>query len=227
MGMLYREDILDAGRHHEPPTTWDEFAAAAASYRSKNPNESTCRTSPRTRPARSIGLLWQAGVKPFAYDGKQTVTIDVDSDEAKKVVEYWGDLVKADVVSTDPDFNDAWYQGLAQRQVRHAGSTAAWGPVFLQGTAAKTPRASGGPRRCRSGTPASRSPATGAARPTRCCKRPRTRSRPPSSRSSSTPTRSRRCMFATKQFLFPAQNDDARPTRRSSTRSRSSTAARR
>jgi multiple sugar transport system substrate-binding protein len=40
-------------------------------------------------------------------------------------------------VSVDPDFNDQWYQGLASG--KYAGwITAAWGPIFLQGTAADT-----------------------------------------------------------------------------------------
>lgn len=84
-----------------------------------------------------IGFFWQAGAKPFGYDGKETVTIDVNSDEAKKVADYWTDLIQRDLISTDVDFNDQWYQGLAGG--KYAGwLTAAWGPVFLQDTAEST-----------------------------------------------------------------------------------------
>src|SRR5690606_17110119 len=72
-----------------------------------------------------------------AYDGAETVSISVNSDEAKQVADYWTDLIQRDLVSTDVDFNDAWYQGLANG--KYAGwLTAAWGPIFLQGTAEST-----------------------------------------------------------------------------------------
>jgi multiple sugar transport system substrate-binding protein len=65
------------------------------------------------------------------------VSIDVNSDEAKKVADYWTDLIRKDLISTDIDFQDQWYQGLANG--KYAGwLTAAWGPVFLQGTAEGT-----------------------------------------------------------------------------------------
>ena len=100
--------------------------------------------------ARWLGLLWQAGVKPFGYDGDKGVTINVNSPEAKKVMAYWQDMIQNDLVSIDPDFTDEWYQGL--NQGKYAGwLTAAWAPVFLS-VPRLTRRACGAPRRCRSGT---------------------------------------------------------------------------
>ena len=65
------------------------------------------------------------------------MTIDVNSAEAKEIAAYWTELIQADLISTDVDFNDAWYQGLANG--KYAGwLTAAWAPVFLQGTAEST-----------------------------------------------------------------------------------------
>ena len=50
---------------------------------------------------------------------------------------YWQDLIQRDLVSVDADFNDNWYQGIANG--KYAGwLAAAWGPTFLQGTAADT-----------------------------------------------------------------------------------------
>ena len=97
-----------------------------------------------------LGLLWQAGVKPFGYDGDKGVTINVNSPEAKEVMAYWQDMIQNDLVSIDPDFNDEWYQGL--NQGKYAGwLTAAWAPVFLSGAAADT-SGCGAPRRSRSGS---------------------------------------------------------------------------
>ena len=81
-------------------------------------------------------LLWQAGVRPFKVSGT-TLSIDINSPAAIKVANYWGDMVKAGVVSTLPDFTTAWYTGLANGTIA-SWATAGWGPVFLSGQAAKT-----------------------------------------------------------------------------------------
>ncbi|MEO7017895.1 MAG: extracellular solute-binding protein [Leifsonia sp.] len=135
MGNLYRNDILDKAGVTKPPTTWDEYAADAATVKSKTGVYMSNLAS--SQAGQMLGLLWQAGVKPFGYDGSKGVKVDVNSAEAKKVASYWQDLIQKGYVSTDPDFTDSWYQGLANG--KYAGwLTAAWAPVFLQGTAAKT-----------------------------------------------------------------------------------------
>ncbi|WP_210506016.1 ABC transporter substrate-binding protein [Naasia sp. SYSU D00057] len=135
MGNLYREDILSQAGITEPPGTWEEYAAAAQSV--KDATGSYISNVGATQAGQMIGFFWQAGAKPFAYDGKETVGINVNSDEAKAVADYWTDLISRDLISTDVDFNDQWYQGLANG--KYAGwLTAAWGPVFLQGTAEGT-----------------------------------------------------------------------------------------
>jgi multiple sugar transport system substrate-binding protein len=135
MGNLYREDILNAAGITEPPATWDEYAVAAQAV--KDTTGSYISNLGATQAGQMIGFFWQAGIKPFGYDGEETVSIDVNSDEAKKVADYWTGLIQADLISTDVDFNDTWYQGLASG--KYAGwLTAAWGPIFLQGTAADT-----------------------------------------------------------------------------------------
>jgi len=135
MGNLYRKDILDQAGVTTPPTTWDQYATDAATVKEKTGVYMSNLAS--SQAGQMLGLLWQAGVKPFGYDGKKGVTVDVNSAEAKKVASYWQDLIQKGYVSTDPDFTDSWYQGLANG--KYAGwLTAAWAPVFLQGTAAKT-----------------------------------------------------------------------------------------
>ena len=135
MGNLYRTDILKKAGITEAPKTWDDFAADAALVKSKTGSYITNLAAGDS--GQWLGLLWQAGVKPFGYDGKKGVTVDINSAKAKQVVSYWEKLIKEDYVSVDPDFNDAWYQGLATG--KYAGwLTAAWGPIFLQGTAKDT-----------------------------------------------------------------------------------------
>jgi multiple sugar transport system substrate-binding protein len=135
MGNLYRDDIMTKAGIAQPPATWDDYAKAAADVKSKT--GSYISNLPPNDAGVIIGLLWQAGVKPFGYDGQKGVTVNINSAESKKVLDYWQKLIQANQVSVDPDFNDQWYQGLASG--KYAGwITAAWGPVFLQGTAAGT-----------------------------------------------------------------------------------------
>lgn len=135
MGNLYREDILAEAGITESPATWEEYATAAKTV--KDATGSYISNLGATQAGQMIGFFWQAGIKPFGYDGEETVTIDVNNDQAKEVATYWTDLIQADLISTDVDFNDQWYQGLASG--KYAGwLTAAWGPVFLQGTAEGT-----------------------------------------------------------------------------------------
>lgn len=134
MGVLYRKDLLEKAGI-AVPTTWDEFAQAARTYRKKNP-DSYLTNFPPTQGGVFAGLTWQAGAKPFAVDG-QKVTVQLNDSAAKRVTDFWGPLIKEGVVSTDADFTDAWYQGLAKGKYA-SWITAAWGPTFLQGTAKDT-----------------------------------------------------------------------------------------
>ena len=135
MGLLYRDDLLgDAGI--EAPKTWDDFAAAAETYHSKNSKSYLVNVAPN-QPGQIMAYLWQIGARPFSYDGQESVKIDLASDQAKQVAKFWGDLVTSGAASNDPDFNDSWYQGLANGKWATL-PIAAWGPVFLQGTAGKT-----------------------------------------------------------------------------------------
>ncbi|GAA1276640.1 sugar ABC transporter substrate-binding protein [Planotetraspora silvatica] len=135
MGHLYRSDIMKKAGITSPPKTWDEYAADAKIVKEKT--GSYIGDIASNEPVGMVGLLWQAGAQPFGFDGNKTVTIDVNSAEAKKVYSYWQNLIQQDLVSTDPDFNDQWYQGFSND--KYAGwVTAAWGPLFLQGTVKDT-----------------------------------------------------------------------------------------
>ncbi|MGZ0711966.1 ABC transporter substrate-binding protein (plasmid) [Coraliomargarita sp. W4R53] len=135
MGNLYREDILAEAGIADSPATWEEYAEAAAVVKDKT--GSYISNLGATQAGQMVGFFWQAGVKPFGYDGAETVTIDVNNDTAKEVASYWTTLIQEDLISTDVDFQDQWYQGLANG--KYAGwLTAAWAPVFLQGTAETT-----------------------------------------------------------------------------------------
>jgi multiple sugar transport system substrate-binding protein len=135
MGLLYRDDLLKAAGV-QPPTTWDEYATAAETYHSKNPKSYLTNLAPN-EAGQILAWIWQLGGRPFSFDGKKTVKLDLAGEQGKKVAQYWNGLVSAGTVSVDPDFTDAWYQGLSNGKYA-SWLAAAWGPVFLQGTAKKT-----------------------------------------------------------------------------------------
>ncbi|WP_243065212.1 ABC transporter substrate-binding protein [Humibacter sp. RRB41] len=135
LGTLYRDDIFKQAGLSGAPATWDDFAKAAAAVKSKTGSYIT--DLPGNDMFQMISFFWQAGAKPFSYDGKKTVGVDLDSATNQKVVSYWQDLIDKNLVATDPDFTDAYYQGLAQNKYA-SWLVAAWGPVFLQGTVKST-----------------------------------------------------------------------------------------
>jgi multiple sugar transport system substrate-binding protein len=135
LGTLYRDDIFKKAGLDGAPATWDDFAKAAETVKAKTGSYIT--DMPGNDMFQLISFFWQAGAKPFGYDGKKTVSIDLNSATDQKVVSYWQGLIDKDLVATDPDFTDAYYQGLAQNKYA-SWLVAAWGPVFLQGTVKNT-----------------------------------------------------------------------------------------
>ena len=117
MGMLYRKDIFD--KHGiTPPKTWDEFAAAARKLHAADPNVYLTNLAANQNGA-WMGLLWQAGAKPYATTGTGVVTVNVNDATSKKLADYWGGLVKEGVVCADAGLHRPVVPGAQQRQVRH------------------------------------------------------------------------------------------------------------
>jgi multiple sugar transport system substrate-binding protein len=135
MGLLYRKDIFDK-YGITPPKTWDEFATAARKLHAADSSVYMTNVPPNESGVWT-GLLWQAGAKPFVNTAPDAITLNLNDETSKKLGTYWGGLVKEGVLSADPDFTDAWFQAL-NRGKYAAWVTAAWGPVFLSGSAKST-----------------------------------------------------------------------------------------
>jgi multiple sugar transport system substrate-binding protein len=135
LGFIYRKDLLDKAGITEFPKTWEEFEAAARKYHEANP-DSYLANMPGNDAGQWFGLFWQNGARPFSGTA-ENLTINLTDPKIQEVTEYWDGMIADDVISTDADFTNDWYQGLANG--KYAGwVSAAWGPIFLQGTAAKT-----------------------------------------------------------------------------------------
>ena len=135
MGLLYREDIFKQ-YNIAVPTTWDEFAVAARKLHAADPKVFLTNFPPNEGGV-ITGLAWQAGSRPFQVKDKTSVAVRVDDPGALKMAQYWDGLIKEGAVSHEPDFTDGWYQGLNNGRYA-AWVTAAWGPVFLSGSAKGT-----------------------------------------------------------------------------------------
>jgi multiple sugar transport system substrate-binding protein len=135
MGMLYREDIF-AKYGITPPKTWDDFAAAARKLHAADPKIAITNLASNDAGAWH-GLLWQAGAKPYVTPDKTHITLNINDQVSKKVASYWGGLAKDGVIGVEPDFTDAWFASLNNGKYA-TWLTAAWGPVFLSGSAKST-----------------------------------------------------------------------------------------
>ncbi|ONI80163.1 ABC transporter substrate-binding protein [Saccharothrix sp. ALI-22-I] len=135
MGMLYRQDIFDQ-YGIQPPKTWDEFADAARKLHAANP-EIYLTNLAGNQAGVWHGLLWQDGANPFVTSGKSDIAISVNDESSKKLARYWGGLAQEGVIGTEADFTDSWYASLNNGKYA-TWITAAWGPVFLAGSAKST-----------------------------------------------------------------------------------------
>ncbi|GHK00661.1 ABC transporter substrate-binding protein [Streptomyces sp. NPDC003753] len=139
MAMLYREDIFKKYKL-KVPTTWDEYKQEAAKLHAADPKAyMTDFGSDESAAGWLQGLMWQAGSRPYTYSASKLPNIGVkmNDDGAKKVYDYWGDLVKNKLVDTASYATTDFYNGLSSG--KYATYLAAgWGPGYLQSVAKKT-----------------------------------------------------------------------------------------
>ena len=130
--VMYRQDLLQKAGYDEFPATWEEFAIAAEKVK-----ETTGSYITNFATFEPLTLPTQGGAPLIAWDGETTLTIDTANDNVEAKAAFWADLIERDLVSVDPGFTDPWFQGLASgKYATWIGP--AWGPVFLEGTAASS-----------------------------------------------------------------------------------------
>src|SRR5260370_3255588 len=134
MGLLYRKDIFDH-YHLAVPQTWAQYAQKPIALPIPNPHI-YITDFPSNDPGWFNGLLWQAGSRPFKVNGTN-VSININDPAALQVANYLGNRINQKLVQAAPDFATDWYTGLAKGTYA-TWVTAAWGPVFLAGVAARS-----------------------------------------------------------------------------------------
>jgi multiple sugar transport system substrate-binding protein len=117
MAMFYRQDIFQK-YHIAVPTTWAQYADAAAKLHAADPNEYITDFPPK-QPGWFTGLVWQAGGHLFSING-QSWQVSINTPAAQQVASYWQDLINKKLVKTEPDFTNGWYHDL------QTGAIASW-----------------------------------------------------------------------------------------------------
>ncbi len=123
MALFYRKDLFTK-YNISVPTTWAEYADAAAKLHAANPSCYITNFG-ATDPGWIIGLMWQAGGRWFRVNNNAW-TVGINDTASQQVANYWQGLVDQKLVKTDADWSDAWYKDLD-----NCGSStwvsAAWG----------------------------------------------------------------------------------------------------
>ncbi len=126
MAMFYRADLFEAAGI-PVPTTWEEYAAAAAQIKAQG---SYITNFPKTDVNWFAGMVWQNGGQWFANDGENW-NVDLTSPESVEVAEYWQTLIDNGEVSELASFSDEWNNSFDTGQ-QWTWVSAVWGASTLE-----------------------------------------------------------------------------------------------
>jgi multiple sugar transport system substrate-binding protein len=131
MAMIYRKDIFTK-YGITPPTTWAEYAQAAEKV--KAAGGPLFGDLGSNVPAAITALMAQKGAVPFTYNlqDPKNISINLDSQPSKDVLDYWAGLVKKGVVGTQDQFTTDYIAGVVGGKYATYVS-AAWAPGYLTG----------------------------------------------------------------------------------------------
>lgn len=132
MAMYYRKDLFE--KNNIPiPTTWAQYKDDAVKIKALGGY--ITNFSP-TDVNQFAGLVWQAGGKWFSNNGKAW-TVNLTDSASQKVADYWNDLIKQGLVTTNPGFTDAWNNGYNSGQ-DWTWNSAVWGANTISSGAPAT-----------------------------------------------------------------------------------------
>jgi multiple sugar transport system substrate-binding protein len=125
MAMYYRADLFEAAGI-PVPTTWEEYAAAAALIKAEG---SYITNFPKTDVNWFAGMVWQNGGQWFSNDG-EAWGVELTSPESIEVADYWQTLIDNEEVSALASFSDEWNNSFDTGQ-QWTWISAVWGASTL------------------------------------------------------------------------------------------------
>jgi len=135
LGLYYRRDLFKQYGLAEP-TTWAEFEADAEKLKAANPKIKMASLTPQDVSTVN-GLMWQAGARPFSYEG-DSFALDMKSATMTKVADYWQRMIDEKLIDTSaPPFSPALYAAWNKGTIAsYIGPS--WMSFILQQSAAGT-----------------------------------------------------------------------------------------
>ncbi len=128
MGLMYRPGVFKK-YHLALPTTWRQFGSDAVALHKANPKMYLTYFAPNDGDELE-SLFWQAGAYPYHLDANGTWTVNLNGPIERKVLNFWGNLVKKGAVAVDSDFTADWGHHIAQG--RYAAIVGAgWSPTYM------------------------------------------------------------------------------------------------
>ncbi|HEX4723677.1 MAG TPA: sugar ABC transporter substrate-binding protein [Pseudonocardiaceae bacterium] len=132
--LFYRADVF-AQYGLAVPTTWDQFAAEAATLHQKAPNVFMTNFD-AADPGWFTGLVQQAGADWWTSSG-DSWHVDINGAASQKVANYWQGLVTSGVVAKNPSFSPQWNEQMNNGTLA-TWISGAWAPAQLGGIAPAT-----------------------------------------------------------------------------------------
>jgi multiple sugar transport system substrate-binding protein len=126
---FYYNSALLAKYHITPPTTWAEFATAAATLHKDDPSAYITNFS-------AVDLQWimalmaQDDAWPFSYSGGSTVTINWTGAKQMAFAQYWQSLLSAHEVNATTDVSATSFADM-DKGIDASWLSSAWGPSYF------------------------------------------------------------------------------------------------
>jgi multiple sugar transport system substrate-binding protein len=117
------------------PTTWDEFAQAAAAVRAADP-KAYLSSFDATYPGWFAGLAQQAGAQWWTTDN-DSWGVAIDDEATEQVADFWSSLLADGDLSTSPTYSAEWNSAMADGSIL-SWIAPVWGAGVIQGTAPDT-----------------------------------------------------------------------------------------
>ena len=132
MALIYRTDVFAKYGITTPPATWEEYAADAAKVSAAG--GPAFGDLGANVPAALMALQIQKGAKPFEYDlaDQKKITIKLDDQDSKDVLDFWAGLVKKKQIGTVDQFTTDYISGVVGGKYA-TYTSAAWAPGYLTG----------------------------------------------------------------------------------------------
>ncbi|MEV6443987.1 sugar ABC transporter substrate-binding protein [Amycolatopsis sp. NPDC051716] len=123
MALFYNKEVFDKNGI-TVPKTWAEYLEAAKKLHTADPTK--YMTSDTGDPGAVLSMIWQAGGRPFAVDGKN-VKVNFGDAGTKKWTAMWDQMIQGKLLAPVKEWSDDWFRALGDGTISSL-VTGAWMP---------------------------------------------------------------------------------------------------